>query len=103
MIRISAADKKRLVDELVSCLAGEREILRIVVFGSFVQSDSPHDMDVAVFQDSAEGYLPLAMKYRQKTRRLAADIGLDIIPIRPDARQSSFLKEIERGRTVYER
>ncbi|QLA15213.1 nucleotidyltransferase domain-containing protein [Desulfolutivibrio sulfoxidireducens] len=103
MTRISAADKKRLVDELVSCLKREREIVRIVVFGSFVQSDSPHDMDVAIFQDSAEGYLPLAMKYREKTRRIADDIALDIIPIRPNAPRTSFLMEIERGNTVYER
>ncbi len=103
MTRIAADDKKRLVDELVACLEGEREILRIVIFGSFMQSDSPHDMDVAIFQDSTEGYLPLALKYREKTRRIADDITLDIMPIRPNAPRTSFLAEIEQGKTVYER
>ena len=53
---------------MVGSLKTEREVCRIVVFGSFVNSDNPHDMDVAVFQDSDEKYLPLAMKYRRKTR-----------------------------------
>jgi len=103
MTCLAADDKMRLVDELVACLRREQEIVRIVIFGSFVQSDAPHDMDVAIFQDSAENYLPLAMKYREKTRRIADDIALDIIPIRPNAPRTSFLAEIERGNTVYER
>lgn len=103
MTRIAADDKKRLVDELVACLKREREIIRIVVFGSFVHSDAPRDMDVAIFQDSTEKYLPLALKYREKTRRIAEDIALDIIPIRPNAPRTSFLAEIEQGKTVYER
>lgn len=95
--------KEELKRNLVACLAPAPEIRRIVVFGSFLTSDSPHDMDVAVFQQSNEPYLRLAMKYRLQTRPVARHIPLDIIPIRHNASSSPFLKEIEMGETVYER
>ena len=95
--------KEMLKRELVSCLAGDLEIRRIVVFGSFLTSSVPADMDVAVFQDSDEPYIPLAMKYRRQTRLVARSIPLDIIPLRNGVSNSLFLKEIEAGETVYER
>ena len=95
--------KELLMKELVSCLAGDMEIRRIVVFGSFLTSPIPADMDVAVFQDSDESYLPLALKYRRQTRPVARCIPLDIIPLRCGLSGNQFLKEIESGEVVYER
>jgi len=95
--------KESLKERLVSCLRGEKEIRKIVVFGSFLNSHDPHDIDIAVFQDSSEKYLPLAMKYRRITRVIARMIPLDIIPIKAGARGDSFLDEIEQGETIYER
>lgn len=95
--------KESLKKELVSCLSGDREIRRIVVFGSFINSSSPEDMDVAVFQDSTESYLSLAVKYRTQARPVSRRIPLDIIPLRFNVMNDPFLKEIERGETVYER
>lgn len=100
---LNAQQKQRLTDQLVTSLAGEREVCRIVVFGSFLHSDDPHDLDVAVFQDSDEMYLPLAMKYRRKTRLVAQAIPLDIIPLKAGVKDGVFLDEIERGLVVYER
>ncbi|MDP6088333.1 MAG: hypothetical protein QGF68_20150 [Nitrospinota bacterium] len=60
-------------------------------------------MDVAVFQDSQEAYLLLAMKYRRITSPLAHKIPLDIFPLRSGVSSDSFLREVERGETVYER
>jgi hypothetical protein len=98
-----STQKEMLKRDLVSCLADDTEIQRIVVFGSFVTSQTPADMDVAVFQNSDAPYVPLAMKYRRQTRSVARRIPLDIIPIRADASIGTFLKEIESGETVYER
>lgn len=95
--------KELLKRELVSSLKSEKEVRRIVIFGSFLNSTDPHDLDVAVFQDSNEKYLPLAMKYRKKTRQIARSITLDIIPLKAGARSDFFLDEIERGETIYER
>ncbi|MGA2093652.1 MAG: nucleotidyltransferase domain-containing protein, partial [Sedimentisphaerales bacterium] len=61
---ISENEKQNLKRELVGCLRTEKEIRRIVIFGSFLNSSDPHDIDVAVFQDSDDQYLTLALKYR---------------------------------------
>jgi predicted nucleotidyltransferase len=100
---LNLIQKKVLKKELVDCLSGDQEILRIVVFGSFVTSETPADMDVAVFQSSDEDYIPLAMKYRRQTRRVSRRIPLDIIPLRAGITDSPFLREIESGETIYER
>jgi hypothetical protein len=80
-----------------------KEVQKIVVFGSFLHSDNPHDLDVAVFQDSAEPYLPLVLKYRQKTRSIARRIPLDILPLKPWTADDPFLAEMAKGEVVYER
>jgi len=96
-------EKELLKLRLVCSLKKEREVCRIVIFGSFVNSDNPHDMNVAVFQDSDEKYLPLAMRYRKKTREIARLIPMDILPLKAGVEGETFLDEIERGEVVYER
>ena len=95
--------KNLLKRQLVDCLRDEREIRKIIIFGSFLESSEPRDIDVAVFQNSSEKYLPLAMKYRRKARPVARVIPLDIIPLRADAANGSFMEEIEQGEVIYER
>ena len=100
---LNSKDKEALKKELVRNLAGDSEVQRIVIFGSFNHSDSPADMDVAVFQDSNEPYLSLALKYRRQSRSVARRIPLDIVPLRAGVQNDPFLSEIEQGETVYER
>ncbi len=95
--------KQTLKRQLVSSLKTEREVCRIVIFGSFLSSNDPQDIDVAVFQDSNEKYLPLAMKYRKKTREIAHRIPLDILPLKAGVQGEVFIDEIERGEIIYER
>ena len=95
--------KQLLKQRLVNLLKSESEVCRIVVFGSFVSSDNPHDMDVAVFQDSNEKYLPLAMKYRRKTRDIARMIPMDILPLKAGVHREMIPDEIERGEVIYDR
>jgi predicted nucleotidyltransferase len=96
-------DKKDIKKDVVRCLAGAIEIRRIVVFGSFLTSDVPNDIDVAVFQESDAPYLELAMKYRKMLRPVYRKIAVDVIPVRPKPDRTSFLNEIEEGEVVYER
>ena len=100
---LTKQQKDELKRELVSCLKSDKDVKKIVVFGSFIDSSNPLDLDIAVFQESSESYLPLAMKYRRKTRSLAAKIPLDIFPINSKAKNHSFLVEIDRGEVLYER
>ena len=102
-IMFTEKEKESLKQRLVGSLKTEREVCRIVVFGSFINSDDPHDMDVAVFQDSDEKYLPLAMKYRRKTRDIARVIPMDILPLKAGVQGEIFMDEIERGEVIYER
>lgn len=99
----TAKEKEELKQKLVSCLIKEKEIVKIVVFGSFVDSDAPNDMDIAVFQDSDEDYLPLAMKYRKRIHEVSDIIPIDIIPLKSQVKTDPFLSEIANGEILYER
>lgn len=95
--------KQSLKQQLINLLRTEKEVCRIVIFGSFLSSNDPHDIDVAIFQDSDEKYLPLAMRYRKKTRDIARMIPLDILPLKAGAQGGVFMGEIEQGEVIYER
>jgi len=95
--------KQLLKQRLVESLKSEKEVCRIVIFGSFLSSDNPRHLDVAIFQDSNEKYLPLAMKYRKKNRDIARIIPLNIIPLRAGLKSGVFLEEIEQGEVLYQK
>lgn len=101
-MNLSASDKSEIVRELADCLRRDQSVRKVVVFGSFWTREDPHDMDVAIFQDSNESYLPLALRYRRLTRSVAKRIPLDIIPIRSGARPGGFLGEVQQGRVILE-
>lgn len=100
---LTAEERERLKREVAYRLSAEPEVRRIVVFGSFVTSPAPHDLDVAVFQESDEDYLPLALKYRRLLRSVSATIPVDVLPLRVHGTVGEFLKEVERGEVVYVR
>ena len=100
---LQAQAKETLKREIVTLLSRFPEVRRLVIFGSFVTSDEPHDLDIAVFQDSDEGYYPLAMKYRRTLRPIADQIPLDVIPLRPNPGEGPFIREIRKGEVLYER
>ena len=91
---------KRLIGE---ALSREPEVRRVVVFGSFLSDPGPHDVDVAVFQDSAENYLTLALRYRRDVRSVSRRLPVDVVPLKANDSKDPFLVEIEKGETVYER
>ena len=101
-MKISRQEKEKIKKDLATCFMNEPEVQKVVVFGSFVTAENPHDLDVAVFQDSKESYLPLAMKYRRITRFIARRIPLDILPLKTGA-TGIMLEEISRGDVIYEK
>ncbi len=78
------------------------EVDKVIVFGSFLSSSSPHDIDIAIIQNSNQNFLTLSLKYRKVLRELSQNIPLDIIPIKKNA-QGVFMQEINEGRVIYER
>ena len=99
----SEQEKNNIKRELVANLCHEQEVVKIIIFGSFLTASEPHDLDVAIFQTSDQAYLPLAMRYRSKTRKVSERIALDILPIKADANNSVMLDAIAQGEVVYER
>ncbi len=103
-MRLTEQDKRQIKQELVACLEEQAEVQKVVIFGSFVTSADPQDLDVAVFQDSDETYLPLALKYRKLLRPVADRIPLDVLPFRTSAPAGWFVRdEVLRGEVIYER
>jgi uncharacterized protein len=100
---MQSSTKEMLKKEISKKLSGFPEVRRIVVFGSFLTSNDPHDIDIAVFQDSDEGYYPLALKYRKILRSIANEIPIDVIPVRPNSETGPFMQEIGSGEVLYER
>jgi len=102
-MNLQGETKEMLKKEIVDRLSEFPEVQRVVIFGSFLNSDDPHDLDIAVFQDSDESYYPLAMKYRRTLRTVANKIPIDVIPIRRSPEKGPFMEEIHKGEVLYER
>lgn len=100
---LTESDKIRIKRELVERLSGESEIDKIVVFGSFLDSCNPNDVDVAIFQNSSQKYLQLALRYRKMTRDISTKIALDIIPLKAGVSDNIMLESIARGEVIFER
>jgi uncharacterized protein len=102
-MKLTNETKTILRQEIITSLKREKEIYKIIIFGSFLHSENPNDIDIAVFQDSDKPYLILAMKYRKLTRVIAKKLPVDIFPVKLNPLQSSFLSEIEAGELIYEK
>ena len=102
-VTMSSEEREQLKHEVATCLSGKPEVRRVVVFGSFVNSPTPHDLDIAIFQESDEAYLPLALKYRRLLRNVAAKIPVDVLPLWVRETVGEFLREVEQGEVVYVR
>ncbi len=102
-MRTTRLQKESLKQKIREILSQEKEIEKIFIFGSFINSAQPNDIDIAIFQNSDKPYLELAMKYRQLIRPIARMIAVDIIPIKSDVADGWFLSEIKTGELIYER
>ena len=99
---VSSEQKEIIKGQIRETLSQELEIQKIVLFGSFVHSNSPNDIDIAIFQNSDEKYLSLSLKYRKLVRDISKIIPVDIIPLKT-ASKGYFVNEIESGEVIYER
>ncbi len=96
-------NKIELKSKIVNSLKGQKEIERIIIFGSFNRSDSPNDIDIAVVQNSSDNYLTLALKYRKLIRNITKEIAVDIFPIVRKNENIFFKNEVETGEVIYAR
>jgi predicted nucleotidyltransferase len=95
-------EKSQIKYQLKAALSHEEEISKIIIFGSFLKTNDPNDIDVAIFQSSNEIYLKLSMKYRKLTREIAKIIPIDILPLKNNY-SGIFINEINTGEIIYEK
>jgi predicted nucleotidyltransferase len=96
-------NKSEVKSKIVDSLKGQEEIERIIIFGSFNKSETPNDIDIAVIQNSSEGYLSLALKYRKLMRNISKEIAIDIFPIMEKNNNNFFTNEVASGEVIYAR
>jgi predicted nucleotidyltransferase len=96
-------NKIDIKNKIVDSLKGEKEVERIIIFGSFNKSDTPNDIDIAVVQNSSDNYLTLALKYRKLIRNISKDIAVDIFPVLEKNENSFFKNEINSGEVIFAR
>jgi len=102
-MHMTQATKNRIKNRVLEQLSSDKAIKKIVVFGSFITSEEPEDIDLAIFSDSDRDYLSLAMEYRKKLREIARQISDDVIPVKIPYEEVSFMKEINSGEVIYEK
>jgi len=95
--------RERVVSGIIASLSSFPEIEKIILFGSFITSDAPNDIDIAVFQNSDENYLTLSLKYRKALRSLGKVIPLDVLPLKKGSHGLFIQEEITQGKVIYEK
>jgi len=75
---------------------------KLFLFGSFLSSENPNDIDLAIFQNSNENYLTLSLRYRKLLRKINIPIPVDVIPL-INGRSNDFTLEIREGEILFER
>jgi predicted nucleotidyltransferase len=95
--------KHFLKNKIIEIMQQNEEIHKVVIFGSFNESSDPNDIDIAIFENTKIDYLTLALKYRKQLREISNEISIDVIPVRIDAPENSFISELNKGEVIYER
>jgi uncharacterized protein len=101
-VNLTDNNKQNFIKTIKEKLSQFSEINKVILFGSFIKSNNPNDIDIAIIQNSNDNFLTLSLKYRKVLRDLSKIIPLDIVPIKYNS-NGVFLDEINKGQIVYER
>jgi len=94
--------KQSFINTIKDKLSQFNEVNKVILFGSFIHSNNPNDIDIAIVQNSNDNFITLSLKYRKVLRELSKIIALDIVPIKANT-NGIFMNEINKGKIVYER
>lgn len=95
--------RDKIKSDIISILSVQQDIEKIVLFGSFLSTDSPNDIDIAIYSNSNNDYLTLALKYRKLLRDVSKVLPIDVIPVKNNKGISFFDNEINKGEIIYEK
>ena len=88
IMTVSNDQKERIKAQIREKLSKEQKVKKIVIFGSFTKSNEPNAIDIAIFQNSNERYLPLAMKYRKLVSIISQTLPIDGLPLKNDRKEN---------------
>jgi predicted nucleotidyltransferase len=99
---MTASEKENLKRNIADAIKVNDEVKKIVLFGSFLYSDSPNDLDIAIFENSADDYITLAIKYRRQLRGVVKNTPIDVLPLKEGC-DNFFIRGINNGEVIYEK
>ena len=103
---LSNSKKEKIKEEIISKMKNDSHVQKIVLFGSFIDSNNPNDIDIAIFENSKKNYISLALEYRKRLRNIKKILPIDIIPLKKpisDNNENFLLDEISKGEIIYEK
>ena len=100
---MDAVEKLNIKNEIVHHLSAYPSLQKIIIFGSFFVVSTPHDIDIAVIDNSGKDYMTLAIDYRKLLHSLAGRISVDLVPLKSMDSEGYMMCEIKKGQVVYER
>jgi len=104
-MRLSEDKKTIIKDLIVKNLSDISDISKIIIFGSFIISKQPNDIDIAILDSSGKDYFTLSAIYRKKLRPISEILPIDVIPIvklEPD-NKATIENDILMGEVIYEK
>jgi predicted nucleotidyltransferase len=100
--RLSQEGKEQRVALLQSILRSKEEIVFAYVYGSFIEGEAFHDIDVGIFLSEIppENYLPYGLSLSQLlSSKLQIPVDVRILNLAP----ASFRYHVIRGKLIFER
>jgi len=68
---MACIEKQQIRQQIRSAFVDDSKVEKVVVFGLFITSEFPQDIDLAVFCYSNDDYLTLALALRKKLRGIS--------------------------------
>jgi uncharacterized protein len=99
---MSNTDASIIREKIKGIFLFQPDVKKVIIFGSFLQSDEPNDIDLAIFTDSKQGYLEQSLKFRKMLRGVSKIIPVDVFPLKNGNTSDPFLEEILKGEVIYE-
>lgn len=99
---MSITEAVKIRERIKAIFSYQSDVRKVIIFGSFLQSDEPNDIDLAIFTDSNQGYLEQSLKFRKMLRDISKIIPVDVFPLKNENSTDPFLEEILKGEVIYE-
>lgn len=96
---ITNEEKNKITDMIAEKISGP-EVKKLILFGSFVESANPNEINLAIISEENLDYISKVAKYRKKIKDLSKKIPVQIFPLLSS--EKIYLHDkIKHGVTLY--